>query len=82
MILRILLLVFVAEILIIIFWKYEGTRKASEAMKHETDLRLTYKRYRELYPNSSISYSEYKKMQARSAYKKAVSSMRIKRMVR
>jgi hypothetical protein len=50
--------------------------------QHETDLRLTYKRYKELYPNSVISYAEYKKLQTQKAYKKAVSSMKIKRMVR
>lgn len=82
MILNILLFVLIIEVLIIIFWKYAGITKTRKATQHETDLRLTYKRYKELYPHSTISYPEYKKLQARSAYKRAVSSMEIKRMVR
>ncbi len=48
----------------------------------ETDLRLTYKRFKELYPHSQMTYEEYKKLQAQKAYKRAVSSQKIKRMVR
>ncbi len=48
----------------------------------ETDLRLTYKRFKELYPHSQMTYQEYKKLQAQKAYKRAVSSQKIKRMVR
>jgi hypothetical protein len=48
----------------------------------ETDLRLTYKRFKELYPYSEITYREYKKLQKEKAYKRAVSSQKIKRMVR
>jgi len=48
----------------------------------DTDLRLTYKRFKELYPFSQISYEEYKQLQARKAFKRAVSSEKIKRMVR
>ncbi len=48
----------------------------------ETDLRLTYKRYKELYPHSEITYPEYKRLQMKNAYKRAVSSDKIKRMVR
>jgi hypothetical protein len=48
----------------------------------ETDLRLTYKRFKELYPFSQISYQEYKQLQARKAFRRAVSSEKIKRMVR
>lgn len=48
----------------------------------ETDLRLTYKRFKELYPHSEITYQEYKKLQAQKAFKRAVSSEKIKRMVR
>ncbi len=48
----------------------------------DTDLRLTYKRYMELYPNSKITYEEYKKLQAERAYKRAVGSEKLKRMVR
>ena len=82
MILEILSLVLIAEILVIILWKYEGIRRARKTTQYETDLRLTYKRYKELYLNSTLSYREYKQLQARKAYKKAVSSMKITRMVR
>lgn len=48
----------------------------------EIDLRLTYKRFKELYPYSQITYQEYKKLQAQKAFKRAISSQKIKRMVR
>ena len=48
----------------------------------ETDLRLTYKRFKELYPHSQMTYQEYKRLQAQKAYKRAVSSQKIRRMVR
>jgi hypothetical protein len=48
----------------------------------ETDIRLTYKRYKELYPHSQVTYPEYKKLQAEKAFKRAISSEKIKRMVR
>lgn len=57
-------------------------RTGKDLMFDETDLRLTYKRFMELYPYSGITYAEYKKMQAERAYKKATSSTKIKRMVR
>jgi len=51
-------------------------------LQRDIDLRLTYKRYLEIYPSARITYAEYKRMQAERAYKKAVSSTKIKRMVR
>jgi len=61
----------------------KGRRIPGEhVQQRETDLRLTYKRFMELYPYSKITYQEYKQMQAKHAYKKAVSSLKIKRMVR
>lgn len=48
----------------------------------EVDLRLPYKRFMELYPYSKITYEEYKQLQMRMAFKKAVSSQENKRMVR
>jgi hypothetical protein len=48
----------------------------------EFDLRLTYKRFKELYPFSQISYQDYKKLQMERAFKRAVSSEKNKRMVR
>ncbi len=84
MVLRdILFTLLIVEITIVTLLKFRRKLKTATRVKtRETDLRLTYKRYRELYPNSTISYPEYKKLQTRKAYKKAVSSMKIERMVR
>jgi len=75
------ILILIAAAIPCIWWLL---KKASEPkIRHyETDLRLTYKRFKELYPNSEISYEDYKKLQAKKAYKKAVSPRKIKRMVR
>lgn len=61
--------------------KVEGARLGWNGVL-ETDLRLTYKRFKEIYPYSRISYHEYKKLQKEKAFKRAVSSQTIKRMVR
>ncbi len=52
------------------------------ALQREVDLRLTYKRYMQIYPSARMSYEDYKRLQMKSAYRKAVSSTKIKRMVR
>jgi len=54
----------------------------ADSLQREVDLRLTYKRYMELYPGSRMSYDDYKRLQKQRAYRKAVSSTKIKRMVR
>jgi Tfp pilus assembly protein PilO len=86
MILRdVLITLLILEIVLVILWKsFRKLRMArvGRDRARETDLRLTYKRYRELYPMSTISYPEYKQLQTRKAYKRAVSSMQIERMVR
>jgi hypothetical protein len=51
-------------------------------LQSDVDLRLTYKRYMELYPSARMSYEDYKRLQMQRAYRKAVSSTKIKRMVR
>jgi hypothetical protein len=48
----------------------------------DTDLRLTYRRFKELYPFSPLTYEEYKQLQGQQAYRRAVGSQKIKRMVR
>jgi len=48
----------------------------------ELDMRLPYKRFRELYPYSKMTCEEYKELQMRSAFKRATSSSENKRMVR
>lgn len=67
---------------IVVIWRLLKRGSEAKVRYYETDLRLTYKRFMELYPNSEVSYEEYKKLQARKAYKRAVSSEKIKRMVR
>jgi hypothetical protein len=60
-----------------------GAKRSSYSYEqHETDIRLTYKRYKELYPNATITYPEYKELQKNKAFKKSVSSRKLKRMVR
>jgi hypothetical protein len=69
----------------------QGRKMARARVRHvgedfseqmEFDLRLTYKRFRELYPFSTITYQDYKKLQMERAFRKAVSSEKNKRMVR
>jgi hypothetical protein len=48
----------------------------------EFDLRLTYKRFKELYPFSNIGYEDYKKLQMERAFRRAVGSEKNRRMVR
>lgn len=80
---NILLVLLIGEIAIILLLKFGKKLKHTGPLGIlETDLRLTYKRFRELYPHSTISYPAYKKLQTQKAYKKAVSSMELERMVR
>jgi len=72
----------VVVVAILVLWWLLRRRSEPKVRYYETDLRLTYKRFMELYPNSEISYQEYKKLQAKKAYKRAVSPKKIKRMVR
>jgi hypothetical protein len=76
--------VLIIEIISIAFWLImrEIVAPKMSSLQREVNLRLTYKRYMELYPNAGITYEEYKRIQAKRAYKKAVSSTKIKRMVR
>jgi hypothetical protein len=62
--------------------KTRGFGKTLDDEQMEIDLRLTYKRFKELYPFSQISYQDYKKLQMERAFKRAVSSEKNKRMVR
>jgi len=68
-------------IAIVLIARKIGTPK-TYGLQREVNLRLTYKRYIEIYPSANISYADYKRMQAQRAYRKAVSSTKIKRMVR
>jgi len=48
----------------------------------EIDIRLPYRRFKQIYPNNNITYDEYKKMQNQSSFKHAISSQKNHRMVR
>ncbi len=76
--------VFILSIIWIAVWliRREIGGPRTYRLQRDVNLRLTYKRYMELYPNANISYRDYKRMQATKAYRKAVSSTKIKRMVR
>lgn len=48
----------------------------------ELDLRLPYRRFKQLYPDSILTYEEYKKLQMQRAFRRSMSSQDNKRMVR
>jgi hypothetical protein len=48
----------------------------------EIDMRLPYRRFKQLYPESTWTYEEYKKMQMQTAFRRSHSSQDNKRMVR
>ena len=48
----------------------------------ELDMRLPYRRFKQLYPSNTWTYEEYKKMQMQSAFRRSMSSQDNKRMVR
>lgn len=75
-----ILIAFTVEIFVLGLVFHEG--RTDPDLQHETDIRLTYKRYKELYPTSKVGYAEYKKLQTKQAYRRSVSSRKIKRMVR
>ena len=68
-------------ILLLFIAAWIGSPKTFTLQK-ELDLRLTYKRYMQIYPSARMSYDDYKRLQVQKAYRKAVSSTKIKRMVR
>ena len=76
----ILVAVLLIEIMTLILMSNEN--RLDPQIQYETDLRLTYKRFIELYPNSVVSYEAYKTIQSKQAYKTSISSRKIKRMVR
>lgn len=48
----------------------------------ELDLRLPYRRFKQLYPSSRLTYDEYKRLQMQRAFRRSMSSQDNKRMVR
>ncbi len=61
-----------------------GAAKPRMSLKkqHEGDIRLPYKKYKQLYPSTTMNYEDYKQMQMRDSYRRAISSKELKRMVR
>jgi hypothetical protein len=61
-----------------------GVAKPRTSLKrqHDGDIRLPYKKYRQLYPSTTMSYEDYKQMQMRDSYRRAINSKELKRMVR
>ncbi len=60
----------------------KGYLKREYEEQMEIDIRLPYKRFKEIYPYSKITYQEYKQLQMKNAFKRSVSSEKNKRMVR
>lgn len=48
----------------------------------EFDMRLPYKRFKQLYPHNPWTYEEFKQMQKQTAFRRSTSSMENKRMIR
>jgi len=59
-----------------------GTHRESPTIMYEANIRLPYKKFKEIYPESPMAYSQYKEMQARQAFKSSIPSKKLKRMVR
>ncbi|MCW4003923.1 MAG: hypothetical protein NWE95_08440 [Candidatus Bathyarchaeota archaeon] len=57
-------------------------RSGEFSKQMELDMRLPYRRFKQLYPYSTWSYEEYKKMQKQTAFRRSTSSQDNKRMVR
>jgi hypothetical protein len=87
-------LVFIAAIIIAVkaqkrtqrIERYRGRRQVympgEFSSQMELDLRLPYRRFRQLYPSSRLTYEEYKKLQMQRAFRRSMSSQDNKRMVR
>jgi len=48
----------------------------------EFDMRQPYRRFKQLYPRSRLTYEEYKRLQMQRAFRRSMSSQENKRMVR
>jgi hypothetical protein len=83
-----ILIGFAALIMLIWLMKWKPARisRGSEfgepGEQLEMDMRLPYKRFKQLYPETEITYEEYKRMQKERSFRRALSSQENKRMVR
>jgi hypothetical protein len=59
-----------------------GAQRMNPALHYESNIRLPYKKFKELYPENPMAYRQYKEMQARQAFKTSIPSKKLKRMVR
>ncbi len=60
----------------------KGSNRLHPSITYESNIRLPYKKFREIYPDRAIQYRDYKEMQTRQAFKNSIPSKQIKRMVR
>lgn len=73
--------------------KYRGAVKSYQTARRkyisgqfsaqmELDMRLPYKRFKQLYPENKWTYKEYKRLQMETAFRRSYSSQDNSRMVR
>ncbi|TRO53976.1 hypothetical protein E2P71_05230 [Candidatus Bathyarchaeota archaeon] len=67
---------------LVILASQAGAQRMSHAVQYESNMRLPYKKFKELYPENPIAYRQYKEMQAKQAFKTSIPSKQLKRMVR
>ncbi len=87
----VLLIFFILAIVIIAVLMSGATQKWKSKYRYvpgqfseqmEIDMRLPYRRFKQLYPDTKWTYEEYKKMQMQAAFRRSHSSQDNKRMVR
>ncbi|MGW8180463.1 MAG: hypothetical protein ACWGQW_17140 [bacterium] len=59
-----------------------GSEKLNPEITYQSNIRLPYKKFQEIYPDNRIMYPQYKEMQTRQAFKVSIPSKKLKRMVR
>ena len=59
-----------------------GSEKLNPQITYQSNIRLPYKKFQEIYPDNRIMYPQYKAMQSREAFKVSIPSKKLKRMVR
>ncbi len=87
----VLLIFFVFAIVIIAVLMSGATQKRKSRYRYvpgqfseqmEIDMRLPFRRFKQLYPDTSWTYEEYKRMQMQTAFRRSHRSQDNKRMVR
>jgi hypothetical protein len=64
------------------YQKYSTSYTPIGGTQFEFDMRQPYRRFKQLYPRSKLTYEEYKQMQMQKAYRRSTGSEKNKRMVR